>query len=200
MTTADTRSRILETAARLFHEQGYNATGISTILREADVNSGSLYHIFPSKEALLVGVLERYTDLLHPIVMAPVEAKTQDPIERVFALLEQYQQWLTPIHFTMGCPIGNLALEVGDTQTAARNLIRKNFEGWIAAVRAWLDAAGDRLPRDVDRGQLAQFVLTVMEGGVMQSRAAWTPEPYIASVAQLRSYFDLLRARARDPH
>ena len=40
---------------RLFHEQGYSATGIATILREADVNSGSLYHLFPSKEALLVG-------------------------------------------------------------------------------------------------------------------------------------------------
>src|SRR5216684_7660467 len=147
MTTTDTKARILETAARLFHEQGYNATGISTILREADINSGSLYHIFPSKEALLVGVLERYTELLHPIVMDPVEAKTQDPIERVFALLEQYRQWLTPIHFTMGCPIGNLALEVGDSQTAARDLIRRNFEGWIAAVRTWLEAAGDRLPK-----------------------------------------------------
>src|SRR6187399_180495 len=75
MSPADTKSRILDTAARLFHEQGFNGTGIATILREADVNSGSLYHIFPSKEALLVGVLERYTELLHPIVMAPVEAK-----------------------------------------------------------------------------------------------------------------------------
>ncbi|MEC9372610.1 MAG: TetR family transcriptional regulator, partial [Planctomycetota bacterium] len=33
MTSTDTRTRILEVAARLFHEQGYHATGISTILR-----------------------------------------------------------------------------------------------------------------------------------------------------------------------
>src|ERR1044071_4590196 len=115
MSPSDTRTRILDTAARLFHEQGFNATGIATILREADVNSGSLYHAFPSKEALLIGVLERYTELLYPIVMAPVEARTTDPIGRVFALLDQYRAWLAPIHFTMGCPIGNLALEVGDT-------------------------------------------------------------------------------------
>jgi len=94
MSPSDTKTRILDTAARLFHEQGFNGTGIATILREADVNSGSLYHIFPSKEALLVGVLERYTELLHPVVMAPVEAKTTDPIGRVFALLDQYRAWL----------------------------------------------------------------------------------------------------------
>src|ERR1051325_2307164 len=110
MAASDTRARILESAARLLHEQGYNATGISTILREAGVNSGSLYNIYPSKEALLVGVLERYTELLYPIVMSPVEAKTADPVERVFALLDQYKLWLSPIHFAMGCPIGNLAL------------------------------------------------------------------------------------------
>lgn len=197
MAPTDTRTRILDAAARLFHEQGYNATGISTILREADVNSGSLYHIFPSKEALLVGVLERYTELLEPIVMAPVEGATADPIGRVFALLAQYRQWLAPIQFVMGCPIGNLALEVGDGLPPARELIRRNFEGWIGFVRKWLEAAGDRLPSDVDRGALAQFVLTVMEGGVMQARAAGSPEAYDASVAQLRGYFDMLEERAR---
>ena len=61
-----TRLRILEVARRLFHEQGYHATGISTILRESDTNSGSLYHYFPSKKPLLTGVLTLYLDLLRP--------------------------------------------------------------------------------------------------------------------------------------
>ena len=55
--SADTRTKILEVARRLFHEQGYHATGIATILREANVNSGSLYYFCPSKEEQLVGVL-----------------------------------------------------------------------------------------------------------------------------------------------
>lgn len=194
MTESDTRTKIVDAAARLFHEQGFNATAVSTILREAGVNSGSLYYFFESKEALLVGVLERYTELLHPVVMAPVEAKTADPIERVFVLLEQYRGWMAPLHFSMSCPIGNLALEVGGGP--ARELVRKNFEGWIAAVRGWLEVAGDRLPRDVDRGRLAQFVLTVMEGGVMQARAAGEPGPFDASVAELRAYFEALMERA----
>jgi len=192
----DTRTRILDAAARLFHEQGFNATGVSTILREAGVNPGSLYNLFASKDALLAAVLERYTQLLHPVVMAPVEAKTNDPIERVFALLQQYREWFLPLDFRLGCPIGNLALEVADSHPEIRPLIQQNFDGWSAYVRKWLADAGDRLPRDLDRDQLASTVLTVMEGGLMQARSSRSASAYDASVGQLRAYFDLLLARA----
>src|SRR3954471_6917959 len=83
----DTRDTLVDAAARLFHEQGFAATGVATILREADANSGSLYHFFPTKEALLVGVLERYIVMLRPVVVDPIERQTDDPIGRVFALL-----------------------------------------------------------------------------------------------------------------
>ena len=194
---SDTKTRILEVARRLFHEQGYHATGVSTILREADVNSGSLYYFFPSKEALLIGVLEYYVELLRPMVMQPAEALTDDPIERVFALLRLYREGQVLNECRKGCPVGNLALEVGDDHAEARRLIDLNFRNWIAAVQAWLEAAGDRLPADTDRARLAGFVLTAMEGGVMQSRAAGTLQPYDDSVAQLRDYFDRLTAAAR---
>jgi len=199
MSPTDTKTRILSVAFRLFHEQGYHATGISTILREADVNSGSLYHYFPSKEALLVGVLEFALEQLRPQVMDSVEAKTADPIARVFVLLEQYRFGMQLCGCKMGCPIGNLALEVGDDYPAARTLIDQNFRNWAAVVRGWLDDAGDRLPAGVDRDRLARFILTVMEGGLMQARAAGGLEPFDDSVAQLRAYFDVLLAQARGP-
>ncbi|MFN0131952.1 MAG: TetR/AcrR family transcriptional regulator [Phycisphaerales bacterium] len=192
-----TRERILRTAFTLFHEQGYHATGIATILREADVNAGSLYHFFPSKDDLLIGVLEYALGALEPAVMGPAARRTEDPIGRVFALLEQYREWMGAWGCRMGCPIGNLALEVADDHPEARRLIHANFENWANAVRKWLDDAGDRLPATVDRGQLARFVLTVMEGGIMQGRAAGGLGPFDDGVAQLRSYFDALEAVAR---
>ena len=192
-----TRDRILETARRLFHEQGYHATGISTILREAGVNSGSLYHFFDSKDALLVGVLEYYTHLLHPVVMGPVEQAAGDGIERIFVLLKNYRDGLASLDFRMGCPIGNLALEVADDNAAARALIVSNFEGWAANVRAWLESARDRLPRGTDFTALSRFVLTVMEGGMMQARAARDIAPMDQSIDNLRAYFALLQAKAQ---
>ncbi|MBL9030447.1 MAG: TetR/AcrR family transcriptional regulator [Phycisphaerae bacterium] len=192
-----TRERILRTAFTLFHEQGYHATGIATILREAGVNAGSLYHFFPSKDDLLIGVLEYALGALEPAVMGPASRRTDDPIGRVFALLAQYREWMGAWGCRMGCPIGNLALEVADDQPRARRLIHANFENWASAVRRWLDDAGDRLPPTVDRGQLARFVLTVMEGGIMQSRAAGDLRPFDDGVAQLRAYVGALEASAR---
>jgi len=192
----DTKERILRTAFQLFHEQGYHATGVATILREAEVNAGSLYHFFPSKDALLLGVLEYALGALEPFVMGPAEARATDPIDRVFGLLEQYRDGLAGMRCRMGCPIGNLALEVADDHPEARRLIDANFRNWIARVERWLIAAGDRLPRSVDRRQLAGFVLTVMEGGIMQARAAGEVTPFDASIAQLRAYFESLTALA----
>ncbi|HWL94793.1 MAG TPA: TetR/AcrR family transcriptional regulator [Phycisphaerae bacterium] len=197
MTDKSTRDRLLDVAMRLFHEQGYAATGVSTILREAGVNSGSLYYFFPSKEALLDGVLDRYMELLWPEVIDPAFAQTSDTIERVFAVLTGYRQMLVITNCTMGCPIGNLALELSDTYPAVREKIKGLFEAWCAAIRKCLDEAGDRLPTYVDRAGLSRFVLTVMEGGLMQARTHRTLEPYDASVAHLRGYVDQLLAEGR---
>lgn len=191
-----TRERLLQTAFRLFWEQGYHATGVQTILREAGVHSGSLYHFFAGKEALLEGVLEWLLGELHPRVMAPAMDATDDPVERVFALLHGYRLQLEEAACTMGCPVGNLALEVADDHPRARALIEQNFAQWCEVVRGWLDAAGDRLPHDLDRRALARFVLTVMEGGLMQARAARDASPFDASVRQLRTYFELLQQKA----
>jgi TetR/AcrR family transcriptional repressor of nem operon len=194
----ETRARILRTAFQLFHEQGFHATGVATIVREAGVNPGSLYHFFESKDQLLLSVLEFAVDFLGPAVMEPVEAGTADPIDRVFALLGAYRAGMVQTGCRMGCPIGNLALEVSDGNAEARRLIDRNFENWAARVEGWLIAAGDRLPRDTDRSRLSRFILTVMEGGLMQSRAANDLKPFDDSVAVLRDHLNLLIARAAE--
>src|SRR5207244_733962 len=137
-------------------------------------------------------VLEYALVLLRPAVMDPAEKRSRDPIGRVFGLLALYRDGMQALGCRMGCPIGNLALEVADDDATARALIHRNFENWTLAVKRWLDDAGERLPRDLDRAQLARFVLTVMEGGIMQARAAGNLAPFDDSVAQLRSYFDAL--------
>jgi AcrR family transcriptional regulator len=186
----------LNAASRLFHEQGFGATGVATILREANVNSGSLYHFFPTKEALVVEVLKRYLANVHPIVIGPVEQQEPDPIRRVFALLGWYRGLMEMTGCRLGCPIGNLALELADNHPEIRKLADANFMAWTAGVHRWLEQAGDRLPAKIDRRELAQMVLNTMEGGIMQARARGELAPYDAAVRQLRMYFDYLERDA----
>jgi TetR/AcrR family transcriptional repressor of nem operon len=191
---AETRDRILRAAFQLFHEQGFNATGVATIVREAGVNPGSLYHFFESKDDLLLGVLEFALDYLGPAVMDPVEAAVENPVDRVFALLERYRSQMQREHCRMGCPMGNMALEISDGNPKARALVHKNFENWAARVASWFES-DTRLGADVDRLRLAKFILTVMEGGLMQARAAGDIAPFDESVAVLRDYFQRLGVR-----
>ena len=190
MTT--TKNRLLESAATLFHEHGYTATGIAAILRKAAVNSGSLYYFFPTKEALLEGVLDRYSELLEPVILEPAFARTQDPIERIFAILDGYREALKMTGCALGCPIGNLALELSDTHPELREKIADLFRLWCDGVGRCLDDAADRRPPDLDRGALARFILTVMEGAMMQARACRDLGPFDNSIAHLRAYFDRL--------
>lgn len=192
----DTRERILEAASRLFHEQGFAATGVATILREAGVNSGSMYHYFSGKEALLEGVLNWYLDRLYPEVMEPIEQLEPDPLARVFRLLGWYRGFLLENECRLGCPVGNLALEVSDTHPGLKRLLDENFGNWAGIIQRWLEQAGDALPPGCDRAELACLVLTVMEGGVMQARAAGSVDPFDRSVNQLRAYFGVLSEQA----
>ena len=191
-----TRERLLASAARLFHAHGYHATAIASILKEARVHAGSLYHYFSDKEELLCAVLQRYRQILRPVLLEPVEAVQADPVERVFGLMAFYRRLLADSDFESGCPIGNLALELGDSVPAARALIEDNFEAWAREVATWLGPARERFPAGTDLERLAQFVLTTMEGGLMLARARRSFEPFDRAVDSLREHFRLLE-RAR---
>ena len=114
-TTKDTRQRIVEAARDLFWEKGYTATGLAELLQRANANSGSFYHFFESKDAVLRTVLETYEDLLDPHIIQPAFDRHADPIKRIFHLLDSYRQRLVATKCQYACPIGRLALEIDPT-------------------------------------------------------------------------------------
>lgn len=195
----DTRQRLVSAARRLFLNKGYRSTSVSEILHEAEANSGSLYHFFPTKQDLLLAVLDGYRDGIRPMLFDPAWKGVEDPIERIFALLACYRTLLAESDFYYGCPIGSLALELHEPDPPVRELLVANFDAWRSGVEECLDAAGERLPPDLDREALAALILTVMEGGVMQARTYRNPAPFDAGVELLRDYLDRLQQDAGSP-
>jgi TetR/AcrR family transcriptional regulator, transcriptional repressor for nem operon len=181
---------------RLFAAKGYQSTSIADLLQAVDAHSGSFYHFFPTKQDLLLAVLKAYRDGIEAMLLMPVWEGIEDPIARVFALLAAYRRALEGSSCTYGCPIGSLALEIHEPDPPVRELLAANFSGWVKHVQACLDAARERLPRTIDTQQLAVFVLTTMEGGVMQARTHRTLAAFDASIASLQDYFDRLHAAA----
>ena len=187
---SDTRERLIEAARHLFWERGYEATGLAEILARAGANSGSFYHFFESKDALLRTVLDTYAEALEPHLIAPVRDRARRPLDEVLGLLASYRDRLTETGCTYGCPIGRLALEIDPENTPAHALIARNFDGWKAAVADAL-----RRARVAPADEVAAFVLTVM-----QARAYRAIEPFDACIRQLTRYLETLpRAAAPRP-
>jgi TetR/AcrR family transcriptional repressor of nem operon len=195
-----TRDRLVITAMRLFWEKGYGSTSVADVLHAANVNSGSLYHFFPGKQDLLLAVLEAYRGGINEMLLEPAWKGVHDPVEKIFALLARYRQGILQTDCLYGCPIGSLALEIHEPDPPVRRALADNFDAWVGAVEACLVAAGLRFSKGLDRRALAEFVLTTMEGGVMQSRTHRSVAYFDRAVRQLRNYFACLqRGVARTP-
>jgi TetR/AcrR family transcriptional repressor of nem operon len=195
--TVSTRDRLINSARYLFWEKGFAGTSMAELLAHAEVNSGSFYHFFDSKEALLREVLDGYLRLLRPMVVDPAIASVQEPLERIFAILAGYRERILATDCRYGCPLGRLALEIDPENAPAHSLIAKNFQSWIGCVRECLADMGDQLPPGTDLDALATYVLAVMEGGVMLSRSSRSVEFFDRSIAQLREHFRLLLSYQR---
>jgi TetR/AcrR family transcriptional regulator, transcriptional repressor for nem operon len=120
-----------------------------------------------------------------------------DPIDRIFALLNGYRIQLITTDCTYGCPIGNIALEIHEPDPKVRELLAANFANWSNAVERCLDSAADRLPRNTDRSALAEYILTVMEGAVMQARTYRELGYFDRNIAVLREHIGMLEAKAK---
>ncbi len=78
---AETYDTILQVARRLFIQQGYTATSIRQIAEEAGIGKATIYHHFPDKQAVILALLQKTTDLQISL-MDTVRAET-DPRRRI---------------------------------------------------------------------------------------------------------------------
>lgn len=88
---SQTRSRILRAAVHTFTRDGFDATSVSDICREAGVSKGAFYHHFPTKQAVFVALLEDWLEDLHGSVRRAIESepRAQQRLRRLAALIDR---------------------------------------------------------------------------------------------------------------
>lgn len=87
----DAKQRILDTAIRLFARQGFGATGMRELAREADVNLAMINYYFGSKLELLRAIFDHYFDQ-HEAVVTRLIALDAPPHERIRAAVGEMTQ------------------------------------------------------------------------------------------------------------
>src|SRR3954452_2648383 len=91
--TSGARQRVLETADRLFYQEGVRAVGIDRVIAEAGVAKMSLYNHFPSKDDLILAVLKYREERVNEFFRAAIERHgkhTRDKLRAFFAGLKDW--------------------------------------------------------------------------------------------------------------
>lgn len=88
-TTTDSRQEILRAAARLFQQQGYDATSMNDVAAALKLSKGGLYHHFQSKDEILFDLMSHAMDITEERVIAPAK-QIADPEERLRTVIRRH--------------------------------------------------------------------------------------------------------------
>lgn len=190
--TTDTRQRLIDAAAELFWERGYAATGLSDILEVAGARGGSLYHFFPTKDDLLLAVIEHHTRLLETTLENTLAAK-EEPREKALAFVEFYRRFMERTGCTLGCPLTNLGGEIGDTHAAAAARIAEFNSRMIVRLTECVAACGLGFQ---ESASAAVAILAMVQGATMQARTSKSRDPLDACA---RAVSRMLESPAASP-
>jgi AcrR family transcriptional regulator len=164
---ASTRSRILETADRLFYGQG-TMIGVDTVAAEAGVSKRTLYNHFPSKDALIAAYLQRRLRLIPTNDKPPGQQILDDfdRLERSFGA-ESFR----------GCAFVNAVAELKDPAHAASGIalqFKDLRRQWFRALLERADAA--------DAEGLSLQLLLLVDGAI--AAALVRNDPTVARAAK----------------
>ena len=97
---ADTRTLVLDAAARLFSTQGYAAVSLRDIAAAIGIKAGSLYYHFASKDDLLAAVLNKGVQTVHEHVKAAVERlpANASPLKAIETAIIEHLQSVLELH------------------------------------------------------------------------------------------------------
>lgn len=160
---------LVESAAELFYRDGFNATGIDKILRDAGVAKMTLYRHFCSKDDLILAALRRKDERFRNWLVRTVEGSANDPRQRLLAVFDALEQWFSAPDFH-GCMFINAAAEFGDladpvhAAAAEHKRLVRNYLETLAV------AAGAKKPR-----QLAQQINLLVDGAVVTAHVSGDP-------------------------
>lgn len=166
------KTQILQSAAFLIRKKGYNHTGIKEILDTAGVPKGSFYYYFKSKEELGIELIDFYLEFFRSKIDKITSGKSKSGIKRIKKFIAVFNDIFVSENYSGGCPLGNLAQEMGDLNEKFRQKVSRAFEEIESFVKACLDdaiAAGE-IDISVNTKKTAQLIVNSWEGAIMRMK------------------------------
>lgn len=158
MNARSTRDQIIETADRLFYQNGYEHTSFADIAEAVGISRGNFYHHFKTKDGILEEVIRLRLAKTEGL-LARWEREGRRPEERIRSFVGILIANQTKI-MRHGCPVGTLCNELAKLAHPAKD----DAAGLFALFRAWLRRQFELLGRTEDADELAMHLLARSQG------------------------------------
>jgi TetR/AcrR family transcriptional repressor of nem operon len=181
--TSNARERLIDSAAHLLHAGSYGSVSVNDLCADAGVNKGSFYHFFSSKRDLAIAALEAQWEIFSTGLFDRAFAADIPPLERFtrfFTLAAAFHVERAVDGRLLGCPFGNLALEMATRDLVIRDTIRDMFSRFRSYFERTLEeahAAGQI--EEIDVQATARRLFTYLEGVCLMSKVDNDPRVFL---------------------
>jgi TetR/AcrR family transcriptional regulator, transcriptional repressor for nem operon len=196
-----TREKLLQAAFEEIYRYGFRSASLETILDQAGVTKGALYHHFPDKASLGRAVVDdMVTDLLLERWLGVLERQAGDPVTALQGMLQERASRVSPDEVELGCPLNNLAQEMSPLDERFRRRVAATFDAWTSGFAETLarGQAEGTVRKGVNPRKAAQFLVAAIEGSFGLAKAAQSPALLRSNLEVLGQWLESLRP-ARKP-
>jgi|SRR6267142_3431218 TetR/AcrR family transcriptional regulator, transcriptional repressor for nem operon len=188
MTAKSTRDQIIETADKLFYEEGYEHTSFADIAQAVAISRGNFYHHFKAKDEILDAVIGlRLANTRR--MLERWEIADDDPAERIRSYIHIVIDNRAKIR-RYGCPVGTLCAELAKLDHPSREEANELF----MLFRVWLRRQFALMGRKSDADELAMHVLAWSQG-VATLANAFRDEKFVThEVQEISAWLDEVQA------
>ncbi|WNO09299.1 TetR/AcrR family transcriptional regulator [Teredinibacter sp. KSP-S5-2] len=161
MPAVSKREHIVTTALNLFYKNGFNATGVDTIIAQAGVSKKTLYNHFRTKDELILATLRKRDELFRNFFMREVEKKEKTARGRLLAIFDMVDNWFKSDDFA-GCMFINASAEFGAADNPNHIFCAEHKRLMLDYIR---DLASQAAASNPD--QLADQLNLLIEGAIV---------------------------------
>lgn len=194
----NTRAKIVAAAEALILAKGYAGATVDDVLAATGLTKGAFFHHFKSKADLARAVVEAYAEndfALFESWSAEADRASDDPYERVEHFLKSFERFLDKLGKPFpGCVFASYTYESRQFDEGVHAYIRTRLKGWLGLYEKKLAALiAARKPREkVSAKQLAEMIVTIVEGGFVMANAMGDATWLQRQSKQYRQYLKLL--------
>jgi TetR/AcrR family transcriptional regulator, transcriptional repressor for nem operon len=184
-----TRRKIVEAAAPIFNQHGYDGSSLNDLMEATGLKKGGIYRHFSSKEELAAEAFDYMWAAAWKARLLHVDEKA-NAIEKLRQLIANFVDHRVPVGG--GCPILNTAIDADDGNAVLRARVVKALRSWLSRLQNIVEKGQDRgeIARAVDPKTVATLIVASLEGALMISRLQRNEEALRRVQAHLNRYLE----------